>query len=457
MMEPGSLRPWALLAALLALLVGATSESPAQSGWQSDTMDLIVTNGSGRAWRPYEAPAELDGVALFTGKVRELVAAHPDALLLDQGGFTAPNHHAETAYSSPMASFFFETGFAAVNMTAVDFLHYGASSKGAKRRDPRHVDLFLCALDHPDRTLLPLPSHLTVPTARGTVELIALTDPARFSGVRDVLENILVRTPEQVLAEALATKQGPVVAFSDFPAARNEALAREWPALDVILEYDSGPAQARQVGRTLIIPRGKPWEIQKVRVQFDGDRRPTAATVERIPWIPAEDFARLRNLPLPAIGMGVAPQERVAERFEITRDNVSVDIHRNIDFTHLSTRQELKVYLLRIDGTPYRAVRVHHNDLRLGWMHFDVLGQIDPQTHTYARILPSMNDFPVGHYRTRFAEALEAILHKQPGDWALPAELIAGYEDQADEALRALARALEIDRALYGAGGDSRP
>ncbi|MBX3730522.1 MAG: hypothetical protein KF858_15195, partial [Candidatus Sumerlaeia bacterium] len=405
MTEPGSFRPLALLVALLALLVGAASESPAQSQWQSNTLDLIVTNGSGRAWRPYEAPPELDGAALFASKVRELAAADPDALLLEQGGFTAPNHHAETAYTSPMATFFFETGFAAVNMSAVDFLHYGASSKGAKRRDPRHVDLFLSSLDHPDRTLLPLPSHTTVPTSRGTVELIALTDPDRFSGVRDVLENIIVRAPEQVLAEALATKQGPAIAFSDFPAARNEALAREWPALDVILEYAAGPAQARQVGRTLIIPRGKPWEVQKIRVQLDGDRRPTAATVERTPWISPEDFANLRHLPLPAIGMGVAPQERVAQRFEITQDNVAVDIHRNVDFAHLSTRQELKVYLLRIDDTPYRAIRVHHNDLRLGWMHFDVLGQIDPKTHTYARILASMNDFPVAHYRTRFAEA----------------------------------------------------
>lgn len=434
------------LALLAALTLGAAD---AHAEWEGDELNLIVTNGSGRAWRPYNPPDELDGEKRFTEKVKALSAEDEEALLLDQGGFTVPNHDSETSYFSPMAKFYFDTGFAAVNMTAKDFLYYGASSKGAKRRDPRHVDLYLCAMDYKSSMYLDIPSHISIPTDNGVVELIALTDPDRIAGVPVVQGNASITPPEKVLETALASKQGPAIAFSDFPPAKNDAFAQSWPALDVILEYTEGPAEARKVGKTLIIPKGKPWEFQKITLKLDGDARPTGATIERVPWVTEDEYDSLRRLTLSKTGMGVYPQNIVAERFNITEDNVSVDIHRNNEFSTFTERETIKVYLINVDGKPYRVYRVHHNDLKIGWMHFDAMVQIDPETHRIVRLVTNLTDYPVAYFPTRFGEVIDGILNQDPEDWEMPEDAIAGYEDQAEEVLRVLKSAIELDKKLY--------
>lgn len=439
--------PGIAAAVLLAVGLLPAAARAQDTAAQGGDMTFLVTYGTGNAWKAVDPPEDIDAIARLKAGVEKLLAENPDAILLDLGRFTGPESFFETAYDAPSVVFYTDKNYAAVNMTSYDYFRFAANTEGAKRRPIEFKELFLSSLDHPEDFYLPLYPSKKAETARGTIELMSLADASRLAGLPIVQERAVKQTPEEVIAPVVETREGPAILMSELPPARNDELVRAWPALDMVLETTPGPPQARRVGNTFLVPRGDETEIQKIVARRTADGQFSAVELSRTPWIDREDYDRLVNPPLPIIGMSVPGQGRVAERFGVRQEDVTVDVFRDSHYPGLTSREAIHVYHILQDGQPTRAMRVWHNFQR-GWMHFDAIVQLNSD-RTIRRLETNEIYFPIIYFPTRLGEAIEAIKNRPVEQWEIAPEILAGYEAEGEEVIRALRRAVELDKILY--------
>jgi hypothetical protein len=443
----------AALVAFAAILVmlphGASADSTARPE-TARQLRLITSFEIGPVWFPLNPPEELrDARDKFENAIKGLKFDAPDALLVDLGGFTTMESMRETGYYSRPPRFFPTHEYTVVNMTAKDYFQFHASGVGLGVRPTETFDLFLSSLNTVGQHLnTPMPAVRTVMGPTGRITFASIADTANLAGVPVVVESAAYRTPKDVLTEATEDADGLVIVFSDFPASDNDAFALEHPRVDLILETRAGPATARNVGRTFLIPRGEPGELQVLTINLRDDRRIERVTATRPRWMEAEDMERMINPPLPRIGMGVPGEGRLAQRLNVSGENVTVDIIPNTEWTDVTSRRNLSVYQIRKDDKPYRVWRVYHNFSSESWNAFDVLLQVNPD-NTIAHVETNLPEFMILHFPTRLGEILNANLNKPFDEWDIPTGALAGYERQGNEALRAIEATLRLDAALY--------
>ncbi|MBI5154433.1 hypothetical protein HZA57_04265 [Candidatus Poribacteria bacterium] len=443
----------AVLCLGLASLPGAHGEEPSPA--PAESLGIIVTYGSAPAFTPLGAPEGLDGLQEFKNTVAAVHSANSSDLLVDLGAFAAPAAVAETAYYSPRVSYYLDEGFDAINVTSQDLIHFGLTSMGVHNLPEAEKGLFLGNLDMPLATGTPLVTDKFVTKAGRNIHIVSTSDPDKLSGLPLVRREVKTVTAEDLLTSATSRKTGPLVVMSDFDPSRNDAFAGQFGAIDLILETAAGGPEPRKIGSTFIMPRQADNQIARLLLHFGEDGRIASIDSVRTPWISEEEYARLQSPPLPVIGMSVRPAERVAQQFNVSEDNVQVDVHRDASFPELTSRKNIYVYHLEAEGNRFHFYRVHHL-IGDGWMSIDVLVLMNAD-HTIRGLVTNFRTYPVQNFDTTMGQVLPLLFNRAPEEWEIPAEMMRGYKTQGDEMIKALRKTIELDRILYPTGKLAEP
>ena len=434
--------PIALLVMALAALLGPRPAAAEEYG-------ILQTHNTRGGWHARSATGPTDPVQLVTDAIAEARKEFPDDLAIDMGAFADPVSASETAFDSVSARVYYEQGFAAVNMTPRDFVYFAGNEMGAKRRPAEQKDLFLSAFDVPNMSVraMPLPAMKVVEHGGRTFALATVAVEDALALFPRWTESRITPPGEEVIAQAMAAGADKVIVLSSRPRAANLLLAEQFPAIDLILETASGPGEATKAGNVHIVPAPAPNEFQRLLVREDGGAI-ASIDFERREWIPASLLAEFTRIPLPVIGVSVPPKGRVAERLRVPGETVNVEIHRSDAHRDLTTRDEIYVYRLALEGETLRVYRVRQY-VESGFLPIDVLVVLDEQRRV-RRVEANLLKWPIVSYDTNLGPLIMANLGKTLDEWTFDAPGIETVQENVDVLMDALRKTVELDRRLYG-------
>ncbi len=439
-----------LLLTSLSFLLGMLPVSSNAQADQSDEIGILVTWGTVRAWEPLNPPKGLDAASKLTDKLNELKEQYPEDLLLDLGAYSGPGTTIETAFNAPQSVFFDEMEYDAVNLTSKDYMFKAADMRGFRQRPEKMKNLFLSSINYKDASLFEdFPTHTVVESSGGEVALGSVASIQKVSSMPHVVQHAEETAGADVIKSMTENFSGLSILMSDLSDRETEELAQSNPDLDLVLSTEPGEAKPRKAGNAFILPRQEPHEIQHVTMKLDDDGQIADVTAERIPWITPEEYNSLVKYPLPIIGMSVPGEGRVAERLNIEKDNVFLDVHRGSDFPNLTTRKDIYVYNITLDGERYRVYRVNHIVGRR-YLPLDALVILN-RDHTIRQVVTNIMTYPIAGKQSRMKEVMQAITNQPPNKWDVPSELIRGIEEHVPNVLDALKKTIELDKTLYGA------
>ncbi|MCB2154442.1 hypothetical protein KQI84_06120 [bacterium] len=439
-----------LIMALLlsSLLIAADGDTaPAKE------VGIIVTHDAGRAWRPLGAPEDLDGAKLFEEALDEIAGDFPEDLKISLGGFTTGALSGETAYNSDVAGFYSSRDYDAVNVTAADYRNFAASGMGLTMRAEDDFNRYLSSLN-PKQIEVPMPATKTVEARGHKIKFMSASDFADLSGFTDLASYTAAEDPADILASALPNFDGTSILLSDLSPTANDEIARQFGDLDLILEGRSTDGSQRKMGSTIIQATDRPGMIERMVLKYGDDGEFSGVEMKGREWISEENYAALRTISLPIIGMSVQPPERVTTRFDVKAENVQIDVHRDSKFPDLTTRENIYVYHLNVDGNEFHFYRVYHRFAReeqRAWIPVDMLVLINPD-HTIRGIETNLTTYPLDVFSTKMGTVLKDLYGKPPAEWEVNADLIRGYEESAALIVDDLRKTLELDMQLYPSG-----
>ncbi|MEQ8821755.1 MAG: hypothetical protein RLY93_16075 [Sumerlaeia bacterium] len=442
------------LAAITFLPGSLAAADAAESAGETHDLTLILTGHLGRAFTPVGEDPQVqreEATGKLTDAIDRLLDAHPNALLIDVGGSTVSDINRETEYFSPQWRWFEEKGYDAVHITAKDYANYGAAGLGFSYADPDRWPMYLGNLDAAGRRYEPFDLNDDKSVDLGasqTVTLIAAADKSRLSGMPLALESAAYRNPEDILKEAVAEVDPgqPVLVLSEFPPRQNAHIAQRYPAVTAVIESNNPTGEARVANGALLLPFPAGHQVVTAHLKIGADGAVESHEISAEPWIDEEAFAALRVPNRGILGVSVRPPEVITSRFGVQSDALGIDVLRGTPFPDLTDRENVYVYSFEMDGQRYRLYRVYFlvND---GWIGFDAMVVMN-QDHTIRMIETNTPTYPSGRIDTLLGQVLAGFYDKAPENWTIPAELVAGYEQQAEAIVDLLRRTIEMDRRV---------
>lgn len=436
----------ALLGAVALAMSGMAQDGDEKPG----EVGISTTHRMRPVWWPIDAPLLID-VDRILATAQDFLDDHPGDMRIELGGFADPDSYTESSYFHPSAIFYSENDFAAMNFTGLDYIYWNSLGGGAKSRDPRHDTMMIGGLDKENITpkRRSMAQWTTREHAGRRFTIASLVDRGGVAGYETAMSHVISPPAEEVLEAALQTGHDVLVAVSDYSPEGNDRWASEYDGIGLILEFAPGPPEPRRVGSTWIAPAPDRTEFQRVLLRFEeGTDTIESVSLERRRYVEDSTYEELQQYGTPAVGMRVRPEGRVAERMEVSAENVNIDVHRNVDMPSLTSAETVYVYRIREGGEDFHVYRVHHRIGR-GYFPMDVLVKLDGERHV-REVVTNLPSYPVVLLGTTMGDIVPQIIGRDESGWTVPADVAPGVEEHTQRFLENLRRTIELDRQLYG-------